>query len=164
MAVATMMINKTWVVSELMKLVEAERSMAGGIGARSETPPDESLSFVYHEISTADERHAQIIETIATRYGFTPSRGASGGIGEALGRLKERFAAIGSNPIERLLVDMSAKAEAIHRYTAWVHALESTGDAASGNEMATILADEQVHLDALQAGLDRLIEQATKSE
>jgi bacterioferritin (cytochrome b1) len=107
MAVATMMINKTWVVSELMKLVEAERSMAGGIGARSE---------------------------------------------------------IGSNPIERLLVDMSAKAEAIHRYTAWVHALESTGDAASGNEMATILADEQVHLDALQAGLDRLIEQATKSE
>jgi bacterioferritin (cytochrome b1) len=163
-AAATMIINRTWVVAELLKLVEAERSMAGGIGARSETPPDESLSFVYHEIATADERHAEAIETIATRYGLNPSRNPSGGFGEAIGRLKDRFAALGSHPIERLLADMSVKAEAIHRYSAWVHAFEAAGDAASAGEIAAILADEQVHRDALQAGLDRLIEQATRSE
>lgn len=152
MTVASPAINKTWVVAELVKLIDAEYCIAGGAGPNSKTPPHESLSCVYHEMAAADERHAEEIKTIATRYGYVPVKGTGGGIGEAFGRLKDTFAALGSDPIDRLMGDLLAKAEAIHRYEAWAQVFEAIGDNASGEELMAIRAEEQLHLDTLQPG------------
>jgi hypothetical protein len=122
------------------------------------------LSCVYHEMAAADERHAQTIKTIATRYGYTPVRGEGGGIGEAFGRLKDRLAALGTDPIERLIADLSLKAEAVHRYTAWIQVFEAAGDSASAEELGAIVADEHVHQDALQSALNRLVDQAARRD
>ena len=164
MTVASPGMNQDWVVAELVKLVEAEYCMAGGTGPNPKTPPHESLSCVYHEMAAADERHAETIKTIATRYGYVPVRGGGGGIGEAFGRLKDRFAALGTAPIERLMGDLLAKAEAIHRYTAWAQVFETMGDSASSDELAAITAEEQVHLDTLQSVLNRLVEDGARRE
>ena len=74
-------INRVWIAAELVKGVNAERSLAVDAQARADSPPDAALSVLYHEIATADERHATIIEKIAVRYGHTPSPTSSGGIG-----------------------------------------------------------------------------------
>jgi hypothetical protein len=163
MTVATA-VNSTWIVTELMKLHDAERALSDCAKARAEGPPDEALGVVYHEISAADERHAAAIETIATRYGYTPSRGTSTGIGEALGRLKEKVVGLGSDPMERMAADLRAKAEAIHWYTAWIHTFEVIGDTKSGQELSAVLAEEQAHRDALQGGFNRLVEQSAQGE
>jgi hypothetical protein len=151
-------VNNAWIVSELVRLLLAERSMSETARLRGESPPDPSLAIVYHEIASADEDHAAAIETIATRYGHTPARGAGGGIGEALGRLKDKVVGLGNSPIDLLAADLVAKAAAIHWYAAWVHLFEATGDADSGRELAKILADEEAHRDALQHALVRLVE------
>jgi hypothetical protein len=151
-------VNRTWITSELVKLLEIERALADGAKARADSPPDPSLGVVYREIAAADERHAAAVETIATRYGHTPARGVGGGVGEALGRLKEKVGELGSGPLDRLARDLAAKAEAIHWLAAWVGTLEALGDAASARELAAVLAEEQRHRDALQAGLNRLVE------
>jgi hypothetical protein len=164
MTVATPAVNKDWVVAELIKLVDAERWIAGGTGPQPKTPPHETLTCVYHEMAAADERHVEAIKTIATRYGYVPVRDSGGGIGEAIGRLKDRFAAIGSSPIDRLVGDLMAKAEAVHRYTAWAQVFETMGDTRSGEELARITAEEQVHIDTLQTVLNRLIEEAARVE
>ena len=164
MSAASTGINKNWVVAEITKLVDAEQYMAGGTGPNPKTPPHEMLSCVYHEMSAADERHVQVLKTIATRYGYVPVRGEGGGIGEAIGRLRDRFTALGSDPIERLIGDLLLKAEAVHRYTAWIQVFETAGDSTSAQELAAILAEEHVHMDALQSGLNRLVEEAARRE
>src|SRR5207248_5590788 len=121
-------INRPWIASEFSKGIEAEQSLMDEAKARAESPPDPSLGVLYHEIATADERHRMIVETIATRYGHTPSRSVAGGIGETLGRLKEKVGEIGSSPMQRLGNDLTAKANAIHWCTAWVHAFQAIGD------------------------------------
>jgi hypothetical protein len=164
MSVASTVVNKDWLVAELIKLVDAERGMAGGTGPNPKTPPHETLSCVYHEMSAADERHGEAIKTIATRYGYVPVRAEGGSISEAFGRLKDRFSALGSDPIERLIADLLAKSEAIHRYIAWVHVFDLVGDNESGQELAAILTEEQLHLETLQAALNRLMEDAARRE
>jgi hypothetical protein len=161
---ATVEINREWIASEFAKGIDAEQSLAADAKATAEAPPDPALSVLYHEIATADERHAAIIETIATRYGHTPSRGVGGGVGGAFGRLKETVAGLGASPLDRLSRDLSAKAGAIHWLVAWVHVFEAIGDAESARELADVLAAERTHCDALQAGLNRLVERGARGE
>ena len=154
-------VNQTWIVSEMVRLLVAERSMSENAGARAASLPDPSLGIVYHEIAAADEKHAAIIETIATRYGHTPGS-AAGGIGEAFGRFKDKVVGLGTASIELLAADLAAKSAAIHWYAAWVHTLEATGDAESAQQLAAVLAEELAHRDALQHGLNRLVEQGAR--
>jgi hypothetical protein len=132
--------------------------------ARADAPPDPTLAVLYHEIAAADERHRSIVETIATRYGHTPSRSVTGGIGETLGRLKERVSEIGSSALQLLGHDLTAKANAIHWSTAWVQAFQAIGDAESARELAAVLTEEKAHRDALQEGLNRLVTQGAMGE
>ena len=88
-------IDRARIAAEFAKDCDDERSLMAEAGARAESPPDPTLGVVYHEIAAADERHAAIVETIAIRYGHTPSRAVAGGIGETLGRLKEKVGEIG---------------------------------------------------------------------
>ena len=161
MATASPM-NRPWIASELIKLLDIERALADGAKARADSPPDPSLSVVYGEIAAADERHVVAIETIATRYGHTPARGGGGGVGEALGRLKGKVGELGSGPLDRLARDLAAKAEATHWLFAWVATLQALGDDASSRELAAVLVEEQRHRDALQAGLNHLVEAAAR--
>jgi hypothetical protein len=73
--------DRAWISSELVKGIEAERSLAADARSRADSPPDPALSVLYHEIAEADDRHAAIVEAIAVRYGHTPSKSAGGGIG-----------------------------------------------------------------------------------
>jgi hypothetical protein len=156
--------NREWIASEFSKGVEAEQALADEAKTRAESPPDPSLGVLYHEISAADERHRTIVETIATRYGYTPSRSVTGGIGETLGRLKEKVSQIGSTPLQRLGSDLGAKANAIHWTTAWVQTFQAIGDAESARELAAVLTEQKAHRDALQEGLNRLVTQGAMGE
>jgi hypothetical protein len=152
-------IDRAWIGSELAKGIDAERSLSGDARARADSPPDAVLSVLYHEIAAADQRHATVLETIAARYGQSPSEHIVGGIGRALGDLKRKVIGGGSGTWDQLIEDMSAKARSIHWNTAWVHALEAIGDSASARELSAVLAEEEAHRDALQRGLNRLVEQ-----
>ncbi len=77
-------IDRVWIASQLVKGIEAERSLAIDAKAKSDSPPDAVLCVLYREIAAADERHATIVEKIAARYGHTPSQSTRGGIGRAL--------------------------------------------------------------------------------
>jgi len=156
MATATT-INRDWIAAEFSKGIEAEQSLMEEAKARAESPPDPGLGVLYHEIAAADERHRAIVETIATRYGHTPSRSVAGGIGETLGRLKEKVGEIGCTPMQRLSHDLMAKANSIHWCQAWVQAFQAIGDAESARELAAILTEEKAHRDALQEGLNRMV-------
>jgi len=157
-------INRDWIAAEFSKGIEAERALIEEARARAESPPDAELGVLYHELATADERHRLIVETIATRYGYNPSRAVSGGIGETLGRLREKVGSLGSSPLQRIGHDLMAKANAVHWCTAWVHAFESLGDAESARELAAVLTEEKSHRDALQESLNRLIARGTTSD
>jgi len=150
-------INRAWIAAEFSKGIEAEQSLLDEAMARAQSPPDPSLAVIYHEIAAADERHRTIVETIATRYGHTPSRSVAGGIGETLGRLKEKVSEIGSSSLQRVAHDLVAKANAIHWGTAWVQAFQAIGDAESARELAAVLTEEKAHRDALQEGLNRMV-------
>ncbi|HMB08598.1 MAG TPA: hypothetical protein VKP69_33310 [Isosphaeraceae bacterium] len=152
-------INRAWIASEFSKGIDAEQALMDEAKARAESPPDPSLGVLYHEIAAADERHRAIVETIATRYGHTPSRSVSGGIGETLGRLKDRVSEMGSTPLQRLGHDLATKANAIHWSTAWVQTFQAIGDAESARELAAVLTEQKAHRDALQEGLNRLVTQ-----
>ena len=151
--------QRDWIATEFSKGIDAEHAMISECKARAESPPDPSLQVLYHEIATADERHLEIVETVATRYGHTPSHGMSGGIGETIGRLKGKVGALGASPQLLISHDLAAKANAIHWYTAWSTAFGAIGDAESARELAAILTEEKSHRDALQEGLNRLITQ-----
>jgi len=154
--------NRQWIAAEFSKGIEAEQASADEARGRAESPPDPALGVLYHEIATADDRHRVIVETVATRYGHTPSRGLGGGIGESLGKLRDKMTdkVMGTGkPTERVAHDLAVKANAIHWYTAWVHTFETLGDAESARELSAVLTEERSHRDALQLGLNRLVEQ-----
>jgi ferritin-like metal-binding protein YciE len=151
-------INRDWIAAEFSKGIEAEQALIAEARARADAPPDPALGVLYNEIAAADERHRTIIETVATRYGHTPSRGVAGGIGETLTRLKDKVTELGTTPLSRIGGDLAAKANAIHWYTAWVHTFEAIGDSESARELAAILTEEKAHRDALQEGLNRMVE------
>jgi len=157
-------INRAWIAAEFSKGIDAEQALMEEARARAESPPDPALGVLYHEIATADERHRLIIETIATRYGHTPSRSVTGGIGETLGRLKDKVGELGSSPMQRLGHDLMDKANSIHWCTAWVNAFQALGDAESARELSAVLTEEKAHRDALQEGLNRLVAQGAASE
>ncbi len=154
--------NREWIAAEFSKGIDAEQASADEARGRADSPPDPTLGVLYHEIATADDRHRVIVETVATRYGHTPSRGLGGGIGESLGRLRDKVTdkVMGTGkPMERVAHDLAVKANAIHWYTAWVHAFEALGDAESARELSAVLTEESSHRDALQLGLNRLVQQ-----
>ena len=155
--------NREWIASEFSKGIDAEQSLIDESKARVLSPPDPSLQVLYQEIATADERHKGIVETIATRYGHTPTRGVAGSIGETLGRFRDKVGAMGSTPLQLLGADLGAKANAIHWYTAWVAAFEAIGDTESARELASVLTEEVAHRDALQTGLDQLVTQGARA-
>jgi hypothetical protein len=156
MATATA-INRDWIAAEFSKGIDAEQSLMDEARARAESPPDPGLVVLYHEIAAADDRHRAIIETIATRYGHTPARSKSGGIGETLGRLKDKVGEMGSSPMQRIAHDLIMKANSVHWSQAWVQAFQAVGDAESARELAAVLTEEKAHRDALQEGLNRLV-------
>jgi hypothetical protein len=156
MATATT-VQRDWIAAEFSKGVDAEQALIDDAKARAESPPDPALQVLYSEIATADERHRGIVETIATRYGHTPRRSVAGGIGETLGRLKEKVGEIGSTPLQRVSHDLVGKANAIHWYAAWIQTFQAIGDAESARELAAVLTEEKAHRDALQEGLNRLV-------
>ena len=157
-------INRAWIASEFSKGIDAVQALIDEAKARAESPPDPSLGVLYHEIAAAEERHRAIVETIATRYGHTPSRSVAGGIGETLGRLKDRVSEMGSTPLRNLGHDLAVKANAIHWCIAWVQAFQAIGDAESARELAAVLTEERAHRDALQEGLNRLVTQGSMGE
>jgi hypothetical protein len=156
--------QRDWIATEFSKGIAAEQALTEEARARAESPPDPSLQVLYHEIAAADERHRGVVETIAIRYGHTPTRSVAGGIGETLGRLKERVGEIGTTSLQRVGHDLAAKANAIHWYTAWVHAFQALGDAESVRELSAVLAEETAHRDALQEALNRLVTQGASGE
>lgn len=149
--------QRDWIATEFTKGIDAEQSLIDEARARAESPPDPSLQVLYNEIATADARHKVIVETIATRYGHTPTRSVAGGIGETLGRLKDKVGDMGLTPIQRVAADLAAKANSIHWYTAWIQAFQAIGDPQSAEELATVLAEENTHRDALQKALSLLV-------
>jgi hypothetical protein len=157
-------IRRDWIAAEFSKGIDCEQSLIDVAKIRAESPPDPELGVLYHEIATADERHRAIVETIATRYGHTPSRSVAGGIGETLGRLKGKVGELGSTPLQRLSQDLAAKANAIHWSTAWVQTFQAIGDAESARELAAVLTEEKAHRDALQEGLNRIITRGALGE
>ncbi len=156
--------DRDWIGAELVKCIDAERSLATNAKARADSPPEPALGVLYSEIASADERHSASFEIIATRYGHTPARSVAGGVTETLGRLKDRVVGIGSSSIDCLRSDLQAKADAIHWYTAWIRAFEAIGDTESARELGVILSEEQTHQQALQQGLDRMVGQRARGE
>jgi len=163
MATATT-INRDWIAAEFSKGIEAEQALMDEARARAESPPDAELGVLYHELANAGERQRQIVETIATRYGHTPSRSVGGGIGETLGRLRDKVGALGSSPLELISHDMMATANAVHWSTAWVHAFQALGDSESARELAEVLTEQKAHLDALQEAFNRMVARGTIRE
>jgi hypothetical protein len=153
--------DHAWIATELEKGMEAERTLSSEAKAKGDSPPEPALAVLYHEIAAADERHVAVIELIATRYGRTPAS-PTGGIGQALGLIKDQFAKIGSSPLDQLSGDLTAKGRSIHWLTAWVHAFEAIGDTASARELSVALTDEEAHRDALQQGFNRMVEQLAR--
>jgi len=150
-------IDRAWIASEFSKGIDAEKDLLDDAKARSETPPDPAMGVLYHEIAAADERHRAIIETIATRYGYVPARSVAGGIGETLGRLKDKVSEIGSTPIQLISHDLLMKSNAVHWSTAWVSAFQAIGDAESARELSVVLTEQKSHCDVLQDGLNRMV-------
>ena len=155
-------IDRAWIASELVKGIDAERSLAADARSRADSPPDPALSVLYHEIAAADERHATIVEEIAVRYGHTPSKSSGGGIGRALGHLKDKFVGLGSNGSDHLCLDVTAKAQSVHWLAAWIHAFGAIGDTPARPSCRPSLAEEQAHCDALQSGLNRVVEHGAR--
>ena len=156
-------INRDWIQAEFAKGIDAEEELSTEAKGRSDSPPDPSLSVLYHEIAVADAKHRDVVEAIATRYGHTPTKNG-GGIGEALSRLKDKVASMGSSPVALIGHDLGLKANAIHWYTAWISTFKALGDAPSAGELETVLKEELTHRDALQQALNRLVERGARGE
>jgi len=150
-------INREWIAAEFSKGIDAELSLHADALATSQSPPDPSLGVLYHEIAEADKRHTVIVETIAARYGHVPTQGGTGGVSNAIGRLKQKVSELGATPLQMIEHDMAAKSSSIHWATAWVYAFQAIGDAESARELAAVLTEEKAHHDALQEGFNRLV-------
>jgi hypothetical protein len=159
----TASVDRLWIAAEFVKGMDAERALGANAKARAEAPPDPALGVLYHEIAEADERHAMILETIATRYGHTPSR-AGGGVGRAWEQLKDKMGKRNSSALDQLSCDQTAKAQSVHWHTAWVHAFGAIGETESARELSVVLAEEKGHVDALQQAFNRMVEQHTRGE
>ncbi len=155
-------IDRDWVVAQFSKGITAERAMETDAKATAGSPPDPSLAVLYHQIAKDDERHADMIETIATRYGYQAAKDKPGGISSTIERLKDAVSEIGSSPQQRLEHDLAAKASAIHWATSWVYTFEQIGDAPSAQELANLLTEEKSHHAALQQGLNLLLVQGAQ--
>ena len=161
---ATIAIDRAWIVFEFLKVIAAERDSVVEAKARAEAPPDPALAVLYHEIAAGDERHVTVLETIATRYGHTPSRSEGGGVSAALGRFKDKVSRLGSSPSDLLIHDLLAKTEAIYWRIAWTHAFEAIGDTASTRELGIVLTEDEAHRDALLESLKRMVEQGARAK
>lgn len=159
-------INRDWIASQFSKGIDAEQALRDEARARAEFPPGPALRALYHEIATADERHRATVEKVAIRYGYVPARSTGSGISEALGRLKEKVAdsVMGSNPLGQVAEDLIAKANAIHWYQAWIHTFQVLGDSESARELSAVVTEEVAHRDALQSGLNQLVERGARGE
>ena len=156
-------IDREWITSELEKGLAAERTLAAEARARADTPPDPTLSVIYRELAAAEDRHRLMLETVATRYGHTPTRDAeSKSIGETFGWLRGKVTDLGSSPFDRLTYDLVARASSVLWYTAWIHTFMAIGDATSARELMAVLTEKKVHCEALQGGLNRLVESRVK--
>jgi hypothetical protein len=151
-------VDRAWISAELAKGLDAERSLAADFGAKAVSPPDPVLSVLYHEIAAADERHATLLETIATRYGHTPSRANGVGIGRLWNSVKDRFAELGSGALDLLNWALTSKSLSVQWLTAWAQTFEAIGDTDSARAIARILADEQTHQQALQQALNQMVQ------
>lgn len=151
-------IDREWVASEFVSGVEQERTLSSEASARAASPPDPSLTVLYHEIAQSDERHAAILEKIATRYGHTPRDFTEGGVGRMLEHLKVQVGELGSEPFEQVWADVAAKGRWIHWLAAWAHAFEALGDQDSARDVSLVMSEEQEHREALQSRLNSLIE------
>lgn len=156
--------NRAWIAKEFSKGIDAEQAIIDEAKGRAVSPPDPTLQVLYNEMATADERHRVIIETIATRYGHTPSRTVGGGIGETLSRLKGKVGEMGSSGMQLVAHDLVAKANVIHWSQAWVRAFESIGDAESARELSAVIVEESAHRDALLEGLSRMVIQGATTD
>jgi len=162
--IATKAIDRDWIATEFFKGIDAEAQMAHDAQAHAGALPEPALNVLYGQIAEADLRHRDAVETVAVRYGRTPGQGhgLATNIGETLGRLKDKVTGLGSNPLERLGHDLSAKANALHWYAAWVHTFAAIGDTESARELAAILTEEKAHHEALQEVLNRLVEEGAR--
>lgn len=147
-------IDREWIVNQFSRGIEAEHALQHDALATAKSPPDPSLAVLYNQIATEDERHATVIETIATRYGYQGTSGSGGGL---FGRIKDAVSEIGSTPQQRLEHDLAAKSSSMHWATAWVYTFQQIGDATSAEELGVILNEEKAHHDALQQGLNLLL-------
>jgi hypothetical protein len=152
-------IRRDWIATELSKVIQSEQEFVEIARERGESPPDPSLQVLYNELAVADERHRTILETIAARYGHTPSKGVGAGIGQTLGRLKMKVSDMRASALQIVSDDLKAKASAIHWFVAWIKTFESIDDPDSARELAAVLTEEKAHRDALQEGLNRLVRQ-----
>lgn len=151
-------IDRDWIVAQFSHGIEAEHALHADALATAKSPPDPSLAVLYNQIAAEDERHAGVIETIATRYGYVAGSTSSGGVlSGTFGRLKEAMSEMGSTPQQRLEHDLAAKSSSIHWSTAWVFAFGQIGDKTSAEELTAILNEEKAHHDALQQGLNLLL-------
>lgn len=150
-------VDREWILAQFSRGVAAEQAMEADARATAESPPDPTLAVLYHQIANDDQRHAGIVELIATRYGYQAAEHKSGGLSGTLGRLKEAVSEMGASPQQRLEHDLGAKSSAIHWATSWVYTFEQVGDSASSQELAALLADEKAHHDALQQGLNNML-------
>ena len=56
------------------------------------------------------------------------------------------------------------KAQSVHWHSAWVHTFGAIGETESARELTAVLAEEQTHRDALQQGLNRMVEQRARGD
>jgi len=81
-----------------------------------------------------------------------------------LGSLRDKAGELGSTPLDRLGWDLTAKAHSVHWYIAWASAFGGIGDVESARELADILDEERSHRDALQEGLNRMVERGARGD
>ncbi|WZP00465.1 hypothetical protein EP7_002109 [Isosphaeraceae bacterium EP7] len=160
----TVTIDRAWILEQFSKGVDSLDGMKTEAEARAQSPPDAELALLYSEIAKSVARHREVVSTIAARYGDTPSRGAGGGIGEAIGRIKDKVGEMGASSLDLVGKDLGAKSNAIHWSRAWVEAFAAIGDTQSSEELATVLAEEETHRDALQKVLATLVTRGARGE
>ncbi|WP_422931275.1 hypothetical protein [Singulisphaera sp. PoT] len=159
-------INRSWIADEFSKGIEGMRSSVDIANERATSPPHAALSVLYHEMASVAEKNRDVVETIAIRYGYSPTKSVTEGISETLGRLKDRMEDLvtSETELEKVSHDLMAKANSIHWCTAWIQTFQGIGDVESAQELSGVLADERAHRDALQEGLNRMVLKGASGE